>query len=140
MKEYVNRPPYTSWFIADSSDIRKHKLDSLISNSVIKATLEPERFPMDIEKYLRLIMIYPKEGLEKNIEGIVEVVFTIKKDGRAERPIILKSLGENFDNEVIRMVESMPRWKPAKQGGYYIDVKGCYLLNSKSIRFKSVSN
>ena len=29
------------------------------------------RFPMEMEKYLRLIMIYPKMGLEKKIEGVV---------------------------------------------------------------------
>ena len=37
--------------------------------------------------------------------------------------MILKSLGEDFDNEVIRMVESMPRWSPAEQNGYIMETK-----------------
>ena len=52
-----------------------------------------------------------------------EVEFIVNKEGRAEKPVILKSLGEDFDNEVIRMVESMPRWSPAEQNGYIMETK-----------------
>ena len=44
-----------------------------------RKTFAPARFPMNMEKYLRLMMIYPKNGLDKRIEGVVDVEFTIKQ-------------------------------------------------------------
>jgi len=78
---------------------------------------------MEMEKYLRLIMIYPKIGLNKGTKGVVDVEFAINREGRVDRPVILKGLGENFDNEVIRMVEAMPRWTPQEQNGYIMETK-----------------
>ena len=110
------------WLIADSSDVIHHKFDSLQQKDQWRAIREAARYPgscQEIERFMRQIMHYPKRGLEQKIEGIVEVQFTVNEKGRAENPRIIKSLGEDFDAEVIRFIDAMPRWYPARMQGKY---------------------
>lgn len=57
---------------------------------------------------------YPKDCLEKEIQGFVYVKFTISAKGKAGGFSILKSLHPSADAEAIRAVKKLPgKWKPA---------------------------
>lgn len=57
---------------------------------------------------------YPKDCLEKEIQGVVVVRFTISAKGKAGGFSILKSLHPSADAEAIRAVKELPnKWKPA---------------------------
>ena len=56
---------------------------------------------------------YPKEAREANIEGKVFVTFTVEKDGSVANVKLLKDIGYGCGEAVVKMVQSMPRWKPA---------------------------
>ena len=62
-------------------------------------------------------IIYPLKAKENNIEGRVVVRFIIEKDGNLSNIEILRKLGFGCDEEVIRLIKSMPKWFPGKQNG-----------------------
>lgn len=67
-------------------------------------------------KYIQDSLKYPIDALRKKIEGKVIVEYTVNKNGEIENPIILESSNEIFNNEAIRVISHMPKWKPALTG------------------------
>ena len=60
---------------------------------------------------------YPKEAMEKEISGRVLVGFIVEKDGSISETEIVKGIGGGCDEEAVRVVKAMPKWKPGKQKG-----------------------
>jgi protein TonB len=58
----------------------------------------------------------PRSGEGEPDETIrVQVKFVAGKDGRPDDFTVIGSGGALFDNEVLRVLRRMPRWKPARQ-------------------------
>lgn len=66
-----------------------------------------------IEKCLMDSLRYPKEAMNKGLEGFVAISFTIKKTGKLEDLKILFSTDNVFTAEVQRVLRSLPDWYPA---------------------------
>ena len=66
---------------------------------------------------------YPSAAQDNGIQGRVLVSFVVNKDGSIVEPKILRSVDPSLDKEAIRVVSSMPRWKPGKQRGKAVRVK-----------------
>jgi len=93
-----------------------------------KATVSPDsiifdipevmaEFPGDIYGWLGQNISYPKEALDKNIEGRVAIEFVIEKDGSVSKVKALRSPDKLLSDEAIRVVKAMPKWNPAKVEG-----------------------
>ena len=54
-------------------------------------------------------------------KGKVVVQFVVNKSGKIEDIEFLRSLYSGCDEEVIRLIESMPDWIPARKAGEKID-------------------
>jgi TonB family protein len=65
--------------------------------------------------YLEANIKHP--DLAKPVSGTVEVGFTINAEGRVENAEIVKGLNPPYNAEALRLIRSMPRWKPAEQDG-----------------------
>jgi protein TonB len=65
---------------------------------------------------------YPKLAREIGIMGKVLVEFIVWKDGTIRDMKILRGLGSGCDEEVIRVINKMPKWKPGIQGGERVNV------------------
>ena len=65
---------------------------------------------------------YPKEAHEKGIQGRVITKFIVRKDGNIDSVQIARGVDPLLDAEAIRVVESMPTWKPGKQRGQPVNV------------------
>lgn len=76
-----------------------------------------------MNEYLGNNIIYPEYAVDNNIEGRVIVEFIVNTDGTLSNVQIRRSVHETLDNEAIRVVKSMPKWKPGKQGGKAVRVK-----------------
>ncbi|HYH56646.1 MAG TPA: TonB family protein, partial [Anseongella sp.] len=68
---------------------------------------------------------YPKEARENNVEGTIEIGFVVDKEGNVTNPEVLKGLGKGCDEELIRVIKTLPRWEAGEQNGskvavYYI--------------------
>lgn len=59
---------------------------------------------------------YPQEAIEMNIQGKVFVIFVVEKDGRLSNVSIDRGVHPLLDQEAIRLIKKMPRWKPGKMG------------------------
>ncbi|MBQ0016247.1 MAG: energy transducer TonB [Bacteroidales bacterium] len=74
-------------------------------------------------KYLGENIKYPSLAKENNITGKVYVTFVVEKDGSIANPRILRDIGGGCGQEAIRVVKSMPKWKPGKQRGKAVRVQ-----------------
>lgn len=82
---------------------------------------EPE-FPGGKEawlKFLRKNLVAPEE-LETGETKSVQIRFVVATDGSVTGFEIVQSAGRDFDNEVIRVLKKMPKWKPAIQNGQLV--------------------
>lgn len=77
-------------------------------------------FPGGSEKMKRFIdkqKRYQNKDHERYGAGIVVVGFIVEKDGHIDSIEILQPLIEYYNNEAIRIIKAMPKWKPASQNG-----------------------
>jgi protein TonB len=61
--------------------------------------------------------VYPEIAKENQIQGKVFVGFVIEKDGSVSDVKTLRGVDPYLDKEAIRVVKSMPKWKPGSQRG-----------------------
>lgn len=62
------------------------------------------------------------EDLEPGTQVTVMIKFLVDLDGRISQWEIVKSGGQELDQEVIRVVRKMPAWNPGKQNGQSISM------------------
>ncbi len=53
----------------------------------------------------------------------------INKEGKIEEAKILRSIDPALDREALRVVNSMPAWKPGKQKGESVKVSYTFPIN-----------
>ncbi len=76
----------------------------------------------EMYKYLGENIKYPAAAQRANISGRVFVKFVVEDDGSIGDVVVLKGIGFGCDEEAIRVVKSMPRWKPGVQNGKNVRV------------------
>ncbi|HEY5470648.1 MAG TPA: M56 family metallopeptidase [Bacteroidales bacterium] len=87
-----------------------------------------EEMPMfpggDVEllKFIAANTVYPEVAKEKNIQGRVIVRFSVTSKGSVNKISILKGVSPLLDTEAIRVVKTLPDFKPGKQGGKAVPV------------------
>jgi protein TonB len=83
-------------------------------------------FPGGEEKlfeYLGKNIKYPAMARENGITGTVYVTFVVEGNGKITDVKKLRGIGGGCDEEAIRVVKSMPEWKPGKQNGKSVRVQ-----------------
>lgn len=65
-------------------------------------------------EFLSKNLKYPAVAKEKAIEGMVVVKFVVQKDGSLADIDIIKGIGSGCDEEVLRIVDLMPKWIPGQ--------------------------
>lgn len=78
--------------------------------------------PFKIGEYLSENVKYPEEAIKAGIEGRVIVKFTVMEDGSIDSARIFKGVAPLLDEEAVRVVKEMPRWKPGMQEGKAVRV------------------
>ena len=75
-------------------------------------------------KYLSENVKYPVIAQENGIQGRVICQFVVNKDGAIVDVEVVRSGGDaSLDKEAVRVIKSMPKWKPGKQRGKAVRVK-----------------
>ena len=100
--------------------------DKVDANGVHMVCEEMPEFPggmTECMKYLGKNVKYPAEALEKGIEGRVIVQFVVEKDGSITNAKVVRGIHPSLDAEALRVMNSMPKWKPGKQKGQAVSVK-----------------
>lgn len=90
---------------------------ALEGNSSVQKMPEFPGGPAEMYKYIAKKIKYPTEASRANIQGRVFVAFTVNENGHIRNPKVVKGLGGGTDEEALRVVLTMPSWKPAEQNG-----------------------
>ena len=89
----------------------------------------PETFPqfpgghIALFEYLSKNIKFPKSKENEDVKVRVVTTFTVEKDGSITHAKIVRSQGEAFDNEALRVINGMPKWIPGMQNGKAVSVK-----------------
>lgn len=89
----------------------------------------PETFPqfpgghIALFEYLSKNIKFPKSKENEDVKVRVVTTFTVEKDGSITDAKIVRSQGEAFDNEALRVINGMPKWIPGMQNGKAVSVK-----------------
>lgn len=76
----------------------------------------------ELLKYLKENLKYPEEALDEERQGKVYVKFVVDENGDIKNATSVRPIGYGMDEEAVRVVESMPQWKPGKQSGKAVKV------------------
>ncbi|GAB2783862.1 hypothetical protein GCM10027275_29910 [Rhabdobacter roseus] len=77
----------------------------------------------EMYKYLSNNIKYPDAAARASVEGKVFVNFVVTDQGEIKDIKILKGRGFGLDEEAVRVVSTMPRWKPGSEGGQPVNVR-----------------
>ncbi|MEP7264110.1 MAG: energy transducer TonB [Bacteroidota bacterium] len=95
------------------------------ANAVLTIVEEMPTFPGgegELQTYLKKNIKYPPLARENGITGRVYVNFIVDREGKIKDAKILRGIGGGCDEEALRVVRSMPSWKPGKQNGRSVNV------------------
>jgi TonB family protein len=88
-------------------------------------------------RYLRKHIQYPVEAMQEEIEGTVTVDFTINEEGRVTNATTVgPKLGGHLELEALRLVRSMPKWKPGTNAGKPVPVACSFPLHFQLLTYK----
>lgn len=74
-------------------------------------------------EYLSKNIKYPKAAQKNGTQGRVTVQFVVEKDGSISNVKTLRGVDQELDKEAIRVISTMPKWKPGTQRGEAVRVK-----------------
>lgn len=116
----------------------------LIKTKEVKSAVVPEgenvffiveempEFPggeLALRKYIANTIKYPESAVKKGIQGKVYVTFVVTKDGAIANAKIARGVDTSLDKEALRVVNSLPQWKPGKQKGENVNVQYTVPIN-----------
>jgi protein TonB len=73
--------------------------------------------------YLSGNVKYPLIAQENGIQGKVFIQFVVDEQGSISEVQVLRGVDVALDNEALRVVRQMPKWKPGRQGGKAVKVR-----------------
>ena len=73
--------------------------------------------------YIARNIVYPEAAKKAKLEGQVFVTFVVEKDGQVSSAKLLRDIGGGCGEEAIRVVKSMPKWKPGTYRGKPVRVQ-----------------
>ena len=74
-----------------------------------------------LKEYIINHLQYPKEYIDACISGKLQVSFVVGATGLVEKVCLERPLDRFIDEEAMRVVAMMPRWKPASDHGKAVD-------------------
>lgn len=76
----------------------------------------------NMSAYIADNLIYPQAAVENGTSGIVYLSFVVETDGTVNDVKILRGIGDGCEQEALRVVQSMPKWKAGKNHGQPVRV------------------
>ena len=99
--------------------------EEVVEQEIFQIVEEMPSFPGGEGKLLEYVaknIKYPQIARETGIQGRVFVGFVVEPDGSVSNVKILRGIGGGCDEEAMRVIKSLPKWKPGKQRGKAVRV------------------
>lgn len=119
-------------FCADNIGVMAQSADKVNTSpseaqdtTVHKVVEQMPEFPGGLGKcmfFLAKHIKYPKEAFNNGEEGRVIVQFVVNRNGRITEEKIVQGVSPSLDAEALRVIKSMPKWKPGTQNGKAVRV------------------
>lgn len=84
---------------------------------------EMPEFRGNVFEYLSSNLKYPTIAQEIGLQGKVTCQFVVNKDGSITDVEVVKGVDPSLDKEAIRVIKSMPNWKPGRLNGKPVRVR-----------------
>ena len=94
-------------------------------NGVYQIVEEMPQYPggeKALMEYIAKNLTYPQEARDKGVEGRVFIGMVIEKDGSVSNVKVLRGISQECDAEAVRVISSLPKWKPGKMKGEPVQV------------------
>jgi len=82
-----------------------------------------------LRRFIANSIKYPQIAQENGIQGKVFVQFVVERDGSVSNASIARGVDPSLDREALRVVNSLPNWKPGKQRGKPVKVSYTVPIN-----------
>jgi len=76
-----------------------------------------------LRNYINNSIQYPEYAIENEIMGRVFVSFVVSKTGEVANCKVVRGVDESIDIEALRVINSLPSWKPAVKNGEFVNVR-----------------
>lgn len=99
--------------------------ENIVEAEIFIVVEEMPQFPggdAKLYEYIQKNLKYPMMARESDIQGRVFVNFVVEPDGSISKVNVMRGIGGGCDEEAVRVIESMPKWKPGKQRGSAVRV------------------
>lgn len=96
------------------------------TNTFVVVAQEMPQYPggtQALMQYIGSTTKYPPMAMENDIEGTVYISFVVDYKGQVGRVQVVRSVNRLLDNEAVRVIKSLPEWKPGKQNGKPVNVQ-----------------
>jgi len=91
----------------------------------IKNPDEMPQFPggkIGLKEFIDNSIVYPERARKNGINGTVYVDFVISKSGKVTDARISRGVDPDLDKEALRVVNTLPLWRPGRKDGKLVDV------------------
>jgi protein TonB len=119
----------TAAMLAGSMMAQTPAQNDSIDNEIVEFTVVEQmpEFPggqNGLIQYLSKNIMYPIVAKENKIQGRTLVSFVVEKDGKISNVQVLRSSGDMMlDREAMRVIRTMPRWRPGYMKGQPVRVQ-----------------
>ena len=99
--------------------------EEVVEQEIFQIVEEMPSFPGGEGKLLEYVAThikYPQIARETGIQGRVFIGFVVEPDGSVSNVKLLRGIGGGCDEEAMRVIKSLPKWKPGKQRGKAVRV------------------
>lgn len=89
-------------------------------NKEDNSPIELAEFPGGFDalgNYIATSIVYPEQAKADEVEGRVFVQFIVEPDGSVGDVTLFRGIGSGCDEEAMRVIKTMPQWKPAQFKG-----------------------
>lgn len=112
-----------------SSTVAQSKSKAKGADKADKVIEDPDITPIyvggtgEMHRFIANNLRYPREAVEKNTQGLVVYTFVVEKDGTLSNFELIHRADSLLDAEALRILQSMPAWRPARHKGVEVRSK-----------------
>ncbi len=112
---------------ACTEDMDPRSNETVVTEGEVFEKVEEQPFPEGgmeaLYQHVAQNMRYPLKARQMGIEGKVFVEFVVEKDGSLSQVKTVKGIGAGCDEEAVRVLQSVPPFKPGSQRGKPVRVR-----------------
>lgn len=109
-----------------SPEAKEAPADSTAKEEVFMVAEQMPEYPGGMKEMLKFLqenVKYPENAMKNNVQGRVIVQFVVEKDGTPTEFKVVRAVDPDLDAEALRVLKTMPKWKPGMQKGEVVRVK-----------------